>query len=80
MPIKKWVIQGSIAFPLLFGLLAGVQYVKGRGIEYSIEFGVIWSLISIALFFGSRVYYFKKGLYCKVCNDFPEQVKNEDKN
>jgi len=36
MPIKKWAVQYAIALPIIFVLLAGVQYLKGRSLEYSI--------------------------------------------
>jgi hypothetical protein len=60
MPIRKWILQYAIALPIVFGLLAGVQYLKGRDLEYSLEFGLIWSLISVAIFAANRVYIFRK--------------------
>lgn len=79
MPVKKWLVQSIIALVGLFILFASVQYLKGRGLEYSIEFGVLWSLIATGIFFGSRIYYFRKGMYCKVCNDLPAEEKTHSK-
>ena len=68
-PIKKWISQYLILYPLIAGLLSAIQYMKGRSIEYSIEFGLIWAGVSIAIFAVNRVYYFKKNIPCAVCND-----------
>lgn len=78
MPVKKWLIQYVIAVLAAGGLLGLIQFLKGRGLEYSIEFGVLWGFISATLFLVTRIYYFKKGLYCKVCADLPppEESKN----
>ncbi len=73
MPIRKWVLQACIALPVLFLLFASIQYFKGKPLEYSLEFGAFWSAVSITIFFASRVYYFKKGMACKVCNDVPNE-------
>jgi len=75
MPIKKWIIQYSVALPLLFFIFAGVQYLKGRTIEYSIEFGIIWSILSVAVFALRRVYNYRKNINCAICNDLPNNGK-----
>lgn len=72
MPIKKWLIEYAIALPLLFVLLAGVQYLKGRGLDYAIEFGLLWATISVTVFALTRAYNFHKNIQCSVCNDLPD--------
>ena len=69
MPIKKWLIQYLLALPLVFLLLAGIQYLKNRGLEYSIQFGLLWAFISVSIFFAARGYYFRKGMHCKISNE-----------
>jgi hypothetical protein len=71
MPIKKWIVQYSIALPLVFILLSGCQYLKGRDITYSLKFGLIWTTISITVFAARRVYLFRKHIHCIICNDLP---------
>lgn len=71
MPIRKWLLQYCIALPITFSLLAGVQYLKGQTVSYSIEFGVIWSFITIAIFAIRRAYNFRKNIACDICNDLP---------
>lgn len=71
MPIKKWIFQYALALPTVFVLLAGVQYLKGRSLEYAIEFGLLWALISVSVFAIRRYYNYRKCINCAVCNDLP---------
>ena len=77
MPIKKWAAQYGIAFPIIFVLLAGIQYLKGQTLGYSVEFGVIWTVISLSIFAARRAYNFRKNIACQVCNDIPHQNENQ---
>ena len=72
MPIKKWLGQYALALPSLFLLFASVQYLKGRSIEYALEFGFIWSVVSLVIFAARRVYMYKKNIECAVCNDIQQ--------
>lgn len=76
MPIRKWIIQYLIAVPVVALLLGGVQMLKGRELEYAVEFGLLWGFISATIFLATRIYYYKKGLYCKVCNDLPDPERS----
>ena len=76
MAIKKWIYQYAIALPVIFVILAGVQYLKGRSVEYSIEFGIIWSIISISVFAIRRIYNYRKNINCAICNDLPNSTNN----
>ena len=78
MPIKKWLFQYVIALPVIFVLLAGVQYLKGRTVEYCIEFGVLWALISVTIFAIRRYYNYRKSINCRVCNDLPNNNQDTD--
>lgn len=80
MPIKKWIIQYLIAVPVVALLLGGVQMLKGRELDYAVEFGLLWGVISATIFVATRIYYYKKGLYCKVGADLPEsEATNSEK-
>ncbi|KFZ38695.1 hypothetical protein HR45_04535 [Shewanella mangrovi] len=81
MPIKKWMIQYSVALPVIAILLATIQYLKGRDLGYSIIFGVLWSCITVAIFAARRAYNYRKNIDCIVCNDLSHKThKNNDKN
>jgi hypothetical protein len=73
MPIKKWILQYVIATVICFILFAAVQYLKGRGIEYSINFGLLWSFLAVTVFFIRRVYNYRKNISCGICNDIPKK-------
>lgn len=72
MPIKKWIIQYTIALPLVFVILGAVQYLKGRGLAYAIEFGLLWATISVVIFALTRAYNFRRNIQCSLCNDLPD--------
>lgn len=72
MPVRKWILQYCIAMPIIFIVLAGVQYIKGQTLAYAVEFGVFWTCISVALFAIRRAYNFRKNIDCQICNDLPQ--------
>lgn len=72
MPIKKWLLQYLIAWPSLVLILGGVQYLKGRDLGYSTQFGLLWATLSLTVFAITRAYNFRKNVYCAVCNDLPQ--------
>ncbi len=76
IPWKKWAIQYLVMAIVFFALFAGVQYLKGRGLEYSVEFGILWALITSTIFLATRAYYFKKNIACQVCNDLPAEEES----
>lgn len=79
MPIKKWALQ-YVAMLIVFSvILSLVQYLKGRGVDYSLEFGILWAFLAATLFLGTRIYYYRKNIYCAVCNDLPTPGDNKDK-
>ena len=77
MPIKKWTIQYLIALPALCALFAGVQYLKGHTVGDALEFGLLWSVISVTIFALRRAYNFRQNIACQMCNDLPTN-KNEN--
>ena len=80
MPIKKWILQYLVALPVIFLLLAGVQYLKGRSLNYAVEFGLLWAVVSIGIFALRRYYNYRKNIHCAVCNDLAEKdSKSGDK-
>jgi len=65
--IKRFFTVAGIAFAVIF--LA--QCLKGNSLYYSLEQGLIWGIISAAIFTGSRIYHSRKGQHCAICNDIP---------
>ena len=73
MPVKKWIVQYIIAFVVCFLIFATVQYLKGRGINYALNFGALWSFLAVSVYFIRRVYNFRKNISCGLCNDISEK-------
>jgi hypothetical protein len=70
MPLKRWLVQYIAHLPVLAFTLGGLQYLRGRALDYSVDFGLIWGAICASIFLATRIYYYRKGLYCKICNDY----------
>lgn len=79
MPIKKWIRQYAIMLTVLFVAFTFVQYSKGREVEHSIQFGILWAFLATTMFLGTRIYYYRKKIYCAVCNDLSESGNGNDK-
>lgn len=73
MPVRKWMFQYLMMLLTLSALFSGVQYLKGRGLEYALEFGVLWAFISSTIFLVVRIRNYKNRVACQLCNDLPEQ-------
>lgn len=71
MPIKKWMKQYLIAWPILVTILGSVQYLKGHGSGYALNFGLSWATLSLFVFALTRAYNFHKNVYCAACGDLP---------
>ena len=50
MPVKKWLRQYAIVFPVLTGFFTLSQYVKGYTLKDSLSFALFWTLISLGIF------------------------------
>ncbi len=73
MPIRKWIFQYVMMVLALFVLFAGVQNLKGRELEYALEFGVLWAFVSSTIFLIVRIRNYKNRIACQLCNDLPEK-------
>ena len=47
MPIKKWIFQYSIAFPILSALFSSVQYIKGQTVSSSFKPAILKNGIKV---------------------------------
>lgn len=76
-PVKKWALQYVVALPVLCVFLAAVQYLKGHNLADALQFGLIWSTLSVAIFAIRRYVNFRKNIACMVCNDVAEKRETE---
>jgi hypothetical protein len=47
---QRFFIRYALLEIILFIVFAGVQYLKGQSIDYSIKFGLIWSIVASTLY------------------------------
>ena len=73
MPIRKWIFQYTMMVLALSVLFAGVQYLKGRALEYALEFGLLWAFASSTIFLVVRIRNYKNQVACQLCNDLPDK-------
>jgi hypothetical protein len=66
-----WVRRFLLVALTMFVIIGGAQLLKGRPPMYSLEQGLIWSLISATIFTVSRFYQARRGQHCALCNDIP---------
>jgi hypothetical protein len=72
MPVKKWLRQYAIAFPVLTGIFTLSQYVKGYTLQDSLSFALFWAVITLGIFAVTRMWNFHRNQYYALCNDLPE--------
>ena len=80
MPVRKWTIQYILILLSLFVVFASVQTLKGQELEYSIQFGALWSFIAASLYFGRRIQNYRKSIHCTLCNDLSAENEKSGKN
>ena len=74
MRIGFWVKRTSLVFSVVFVVLVAVELLKGHGLEAGLLFALLWSVISTAVFIGTRIFYVSRGKNCPMCNDLPQQA------
>jgi hypothetical protein len=70
-----WVKRFLVVLALAFVVICAAQLLKGRGLEYSVTQGAIWSTISALVFTVARFFQARRGQHCALCNDTPEMQK-----
>jgi hypothetical protein len=80
VPIRKWIAQYILILVSLFLVFASVQTLKGQGLEYSIQFGALWSFIATSLYFARRIQNYRKSIHCAFCNDLSAESEKSGKN
>jgi len=71
-----WIKRFVVVTALVFSVLMVAELLKGHGIEASLSFSAVWSLIASAVFTGARIYHSRRGRYCAICRDSPEPKKD----
>ena len=70
-----WIRRYFTVFTLAFVIIAGAHVLRARSANYAISEGLIWGLITAAIFISTRLYRSRKGQHCAMCADTPEMQK-----
>ena len=66
-----WIRRFAVVLAGAFVIIAGAQLLRGHTLEDSVQHGLLWSVITAAVFTGVRIYKSRRGQYCAVCGDTP---------
>ena len=60
-----------VALAAAFVIITGAQLLRGRPTEEAVTHGLVWSLISAAIFVAVNYFRWRRGQRCVVCGDPP---------
>jgi hypothetical protein len=67
-----WIRRFFVALVIAFAVIAASHLLRGRGVEYAVTQGSIWSVISAVIFTVGRYFQARRGQHCAICRDTPE--------
>lgn len=68
-----WIRRFFLALAIAFvGIAAGQYLLRERTLDYAIQHGLIWGVVSAAIFTATALYRWRKGRYCALCATPPE--------
>ena len=73
MKIRNWIWLLSRNFTIAAVLLGSVQWLKRNDVNYAIEFGLLWGVISALIFTGAQYHRWRRNIACALCEDLPKR-------
>ncbi len=70
-----WMRRFLVVLAVAFVVIAASHLVRGRGVEYAVTQGAVWSVISAVIFTVARYFQARRGQHCALCRDTPEMQK-----
>ena len=70
-----WIRRFFTVLAISFVIIAGAHVLRGRSAKYAVSEGLVWGLITSAIFISTRLYRSGKGQHCAMCADTPEVQK-----
>ena len=71
MSTKFWIHRFILVFAAALVIISGAQLLKGHTLEYSVTEGLLWGIITAAVFTAGQIYKSRKGQHCAMCGDTP---------
>lgn len=72
MGVLFWITRYALASGILFAILVAVEFSKGTTGTADILSALAWSLVSAAIFVGSKYWQARKEIACANCNEEPK--------
>ncbi len=72
MGLSFWIRRYLTVLVIAFAILTTIHWLKGNNVQVSLEFGLLWSLITTTVFTAARIYHSRRGQHCAICKDTPE--------
>ena len=69
MSLFFWVRRYFLALAAAFAIVAGAQALKGHSLCYAVLHGLIWAIITAAIYLAVAIYRFRKGCACAARGD-----------
>ncbi len=70
-----WIRRFLLVFILAGIVITGAQLLRGHTLAYSSAEGLIWAVITSAVFTVARIFQSRRGQHCVICRDTPEMQK-----
>lgn len=67
-----WIRRFLAALTAAFVFITGAQLLRGHPTGDAVTHGVVWSVISAAIFVGVNYFRWRRGQRCVVCGDPPK--------
>lgn len=67
-----WLRRFVVALAAAFVVITAAQLLRGRPTEDAVTHGLVWSVITAAIYVGANYYRWRRGQRCIVCGDPPE--------
>lgn len=73
MGARFWIRRFAVALAIAFVAIAAGQYLlRDRTLDYAIRHGLLWGVITAAIFTATALYRWRKGQHCALCTTPPE--------
>lgn len=67
-----WTRRFAAVFLVALVVIGAGQLLQGRSLDHALSHGLLWALVSAAVFTAARWYQARRGQHCAICRDTPE--------
>jgi hypothetical protein len=74
-----WIRRSLVVFAGAFVIIAGAQLLKGHDADYALSEGLLWAVVTSAVFTAANIYRTRRGQHCATREDTSEMQRDNDK-